>query len=434
MVIRAWALLLLLTPAAATAQIFDLDERIRPRPDTGRYVLPGPFDADARLPITAGGVLEGCEATYASCEPVPVTCFEPPCCSEGAPDPGDTLHVGRPLLPNGRPTLLRVNVMSGGSCYGKAQQNADILYFNMGDLGGGIQGPSDDCFVCTVALWMYAVGLFEDCPADCMPGKGGAILCALFGAGVELSSTVRPQALQSLTSTLRSFRDGTLLPTEAGQHYASLYATLSPELIRVTPRRPWLVWMMGDGLEAWLPAFAALAGGTGSSVVVTSQMIADLEAILDELAVEADEATRSAIAAERARLDPPSFAGLDMDAAWLLVQQRFAGEPTGCGDGFAGADCALGELLADDLCDDTAIDAALLALYETKVAKARAVLAKAAAGGRPGKVRRLLRKTAKHLGKLDRRTQRAKALDDGCRTTLSALLAARREQVLALGG
>jgi hypothetical protein len=448
MLTRGSVLVLLLALAApVSAQIFELDERIRPHPD-GRLVLPAPFDTDAKLPITAGGVLEGCEAAYAFCEPAPVSCAEPPCCGETSPDPGETLRIGRPELPNHLPRFVDVNVMSGGSCYGNAQQDAKVLYFELGDLGAGaLNGPPEDCFWCVVAMWMYSVGVSTECPAfACVDDEELAgYFCALLGAledaglstnAARATSRPAPRAIDAAgsTTTLRTLRDGVMAPTAAGQHYVGLYTTHSPELIRVAARRPWLVWMIGDALDAWMPAFAALAGGTGATVTLTPQMIADLQAILDELGVEADDATRAAIATERQRLDPPSFAGLDMDAAWARVQEKFAGPPAGCGDGFAGADCALGELLADDLCAATEIDGDLLALYDAKVAKARAVLAKAAAGGKPGKVRRLLRKTAKHLKVLARRTSKAKSLDAACRETLGTLVETRREQVLALGG
>lgn len=450
MLTRAVLVLLLALVAPASAQIFELDERIRPHPD-GRLVLPAPFDGDARLPITAGGALEGCGATYAFCEPEPVSCVQPPCCGESAPGPGETLRVGRPALPDHLPRFVDVDVMAGGPCYGNAQQEADVLYFDLSQLENGLPvgppvGPPEDCFWCAVGVWMYAVGILDECPAtQCMPEAPelAGYFCAFLAgpldgeglANASRASSPRPRAIAGTpTATLRTLRDGVLAPTLAGRHYVGMYATHSPELIRVTARRPWLVWMIGDALDAWMPAFAALAGGTGASVTITAQMIADLEAILDELSVEPNDATRTAIASERQRLDPPSFAGLDMDAAWARVQARFAGEPQGCGDGFAGADCALGELLADDLCGGVTIDAGLLALYETKVAKARAVLAKAAAGGKAAKVRRLVRRTAKHLAVLARRTRKAKDVDAGCRATLGGLVAERRALVLALGG
>lgn len=449
MLTRAVVLLVVLI-APVSAQIFELDPRIRPHPD-GRLILPGPFDADARLPITAGGALEGCGATYAFCDPAPVSCLQPPCCGESAPGPGETLRVGRPELPDHLPRFVDVNVMSGGACYGNAQQEAEVLYFDLSRLENGLPigppvGPPEDCFWCTVGVWMYAVGLLDECPAVvCMPDDPelAGFFCSFLASGLEGAGLAqgsrapapRPRALGGTpTTTLRALRDGVMAPTAAGQHYVDLYATHSPELIRVAARRPWLVWMIGDALQAWMPAFAALAGGTGATVVLAPAMIADLEAILDELSLEVGDATRTAIATERQRLDPPSFAGLDMDAAWARVQEKFAGPPAGCGDGFAGADCALGELLADDLCGATPVDPGLLALYETKVAKARAVLAKAAAGGKPGKVRRLLRKTAKHLKVLGRRTSRAKDVDAACRTALGALVETRRARILALGG
>lgn len=223
MLTRAAVVIVVLALAApAPAQLFDLDARIRARPD-GRLVLPGPFDTDAKLSIAADGVLAGCEAAYAFCEPAPVSCAEPPCCGEHHPAPGETLRVGRPALPGHLPRLVDVDVMSGGSCYGEAQQEAEVLYFDLGNLANGPgAGPPDDCFWCSVALWLWSVGFVDECPAlECVEnGDFAAYMCALFSHGsfdaAGALHAVRPRAIGATpTATLRSLRDGVLAPTPA---------------------------------------------------------------------------------------------------------------------------------------------------------------------------------------------------------------------------
>jgi hypothetical protein len=413
--------LVLLLPLTAHAR-FDLDPRIRPRPD-GRFVLPAPFDGqDASVKV---GTLGECDDGYLFCDP------SLDCGSDV--QVGQTLQVSNPFRLDEPGTAgvspVRLSLMSGGSCYG---QEMDELYFPFIDLD--LPGTPDDCVSCMIGIWMYMVGLIDECPDSCGGDLFTAFVCGFLGDGGG-PLAVRPAgAAPAFVPTLRALRDQVMATSAAGQRYVQLHETHSAALMRVVPSRPWLVWMIGDALPAWLARLNALVLGQGAAVTITQPMMDDWLAILAEFQAGAPAETAAVIQQELDRLDLPSFVGLNMDEARARFEERGVEGPQGCGDGFAGADCALAELIATDVCGTETPDAKLAGTLQKRVGKARDTLAKAAASTKAGKTRKLVRKTGKQLAALQKKVRKAKATSDACRATLDAMMDARRQQVTALGG
>lgn len=427
------ALAIVVVTTAAHAR-FDLDPRIRPRLD-GSWMLPGPFDQqDAAIEV---GTLGECDDGYLSCSP------SLSCEGEGACCPSE-VQVGQSLLiPNpfrlevpGPSThrTVRMNLMSGGECYGQDMQRLNFVFVNP------FQSDAELCLACLFAFWMTLADVTQVCPTDCLDDETADALCGTLDVGEgggPFGARGGGAPAPDLVGTLRSLRDQVMASSTAGQRYTGLYTTHSGALARVVPLRPWLVWMVGDASAAWLPALQALVSGQGAGVTITQTMMDDWLAILAELQAGAPPATATAIQQELDRLDLPSFVGLTMDEARARFEERGAdggGGPSGCGDGFGGADCALAELLATGVCGTDTPDPKLGALLQKRVGKARDTLAKAAASTKAGKTKKLVRRTAKQLGALQRKVRKAKATSDACRTTLDGMVDERRALVTALGG
>ncbi len=424
------ALALVVTATSAHAR-FDLDPRIRPRLD-GRYVLPAPFDdQDAAIEV---GTLGECEEGYLFCDPS-VSCETEEACCPSDVQVGQSLQIPNPFrlsLPGATAGQfpVRMNLMSGGECYGQDMQEAIFYFLDFGAPGA----PNDDCLSCLVGMWMYLANLISECPADCSPDSlFGSFLCFFLSEGPELLARPAGSAGTSgFLATLGALRDQVMAASAAGQRYTQLYVEQSPALIRVVPSRPWLVWMIGDALPPWLTALNALVAGQGAGMTISQSMMDDWLAIVAEFQAGAPPATAAIIQTELDRLDLPSFVGLTMDEARARFEERGVEGPTGCGDGFDGADCALAELLATDVCGSETPDAKLGALLQQRVGKARATLARAAASTKAAKTRKLVRKTSKQLGALQRKVRKAKATSDACKTTLEGMVEERRQLVAAL--
>lgn len=422
-VVALLALVSLLTPSLLPAA-FELDPRIRSGSD-GTYRLPGPLRAHARLDATSGE----CSMAYLSCEPhAPCVGDDGECCPAVIDATTDPFSVGNPFLSGlaGACALVDVDLLSAGECIGGGSDRLAYLFLGESALSG-VEG----CLACAFGLWGYFMQLVPF-PVGCeFPFLGACVGATPTGPGLPL----RPLGAfpTDYIATFRGVRDQLLERSARGRRYIELYDARSPGLVRAIPLRPWVMFQIADALPAWIERLTALLAGQGGTVTITQQMVDQALAILAELEGAVDPDTAAAIRAERDALDMPSYVGLTAVAALARFEGTGgAGPSPSCGTGFAGADCALAELQADDLCGADPIDAKLLGLIETRVAKARGFLGRAAQGGKPGKVRKLVRRSAKQLQGLKKKARKASATSAACRSTLDGLIEQRRNLVGAL--
>lgn len=422
---------LLAPPCTHAGAVFELDPRIR-RGSDGSYRLPGPLGGHASLDATSGE----CSMAYLSCEPhAPCGASEAECCPPVIGPGTLPFLIGNPFLAGLAGLLctpVRLSLLGAGECLegGGAPEALSFLF-----LDEDVFTDVERCLACAFGMWGYFMKL--------VPFPVGCELVFLDSC-LEKESTpsLRPLAPvpADYIGTLRAVRDQLLQRSARGQRYIQLYDARSPALVRAVPLRPWVMFQIADALPAWLERLTALLAGQGSTVTITQPMVDELLAILAELEGAADADTAAAIRTERDALDLPSYVGLTAEAALARFEGAGssgpgpAGPGAGCGTGFAGADCALAELLADDLCGSDAIDAKLLGLIETRVGKARGFLGRAAQGGKPGKVRKLVRRSAKQLQGLKKKVRKASATSASCRSTLDGLIEQRRGVVGALAG
>ena len=100
-------------------------------------------------------------------------------------------------------------------------------------------------------------------------------------------------------------------------------------------------------------------------------------------------------------------------------------------NGYAGVDCELAELLQPGICGGDAPRASLRRMIAREVARARA-LVKKAAGASSGKADRRLGKAIARLDTLQRTVSRARTISATCRATLQTLVEQRRELIVGL--
>jgi hypothetical protein len=375
---------------------------------------------------------------YLSCEPH-ASCGDDAaeCCPTVIDATTPPFRVGNPFLGRvlGACTLVRASLLSAGECFD--EERTDNLSFLF--LGGPVLDDVEACLACAFGLWGYFMRLVPS-PVGCEL----AFLDACVGLGPATPGpSLRPLGVfpTDYIATLRAVRDQLLQRSARGQRYIQLYEARSPALVRAIPLRPWVMFQIADALPAWLERLTALLTGQGSTVTITQPMVDEALAILAELEGAADTDTAAAIRTERDALDLPSYVGLTAEAALARFEGTGGAGPGpgtgpggGCGTGFTGADCALAELLVDDLCGADPIDTKLLGLIETRVGKARGFLGRAAQGGKPGKVRKLVRRSAKQLQGLKKKVRKASATSAACRSTLAGLIEQRRGVVGALAG
>jgi len=110
-------------------------------------------------------------------------------------------------------------------------------------------------------------------------------------------------------TTLRALRDLFALST-AGRRYINLYYQYAPETGRLAIANPSLLWDSYRTLQNFLPGFQSLAVSDGSDIVITQQMVDQVNDIADRLVAAGSSALGSAINAERAKYNHlQDFAG-----------------------------------------------------------------------------------------------------------------------------
>ena len=120
-------------------------------------------------------------------------------------------------------------------------------------------------------------------------------------------------------TTLRALRDMFALST-AGRRYINLYYTYAPETGRLGLANPSLLWDSYRTLQNFLPGFKSLAAGDGSDIVITQQMVDQVNNIADRLVAAGSPALASVIDTERAKYNHlQDFAGKTFQQAAGLL-------------------------------------------------------------------------------------------------------------------
>ena len=119
--------------------------------------------------------------------------------------------------------------------------------------------------------------------------------------------------------TLRALRD-LFATTPDGQHFIDLYYTYAAETGTMALNDPALALEAYAVMQSLLPGFEALVRGHGDDVHVTADMIAQANALLDELTGAGSPQLAAALATERARFNQlADFEGLTFAQASALL-------------------------------------------------------------------------------------------------------------------
>ncbi|MGE4188591.1 MAG: hypothetical protein AB7G12_01720 [Thermoanaerobaculia bacterium] len=126
-------------------------------------------------------------------------------------------------------------------------------------------------------------------------------------------------SLDSMTATLRAFRDQVMASSEAGRYYVNLYYTWSKDAIVAAFRHPAIFAEAMATAPAWIQGAGSLVAGQGSTTSVSGPMLNGLRRVLDGLKAAGSPALARAIATEESRLGLASWEGLSFDALWQRV-------------------------------------------------------------------------------------------------------------------
>lgn len=145
-------------------------------------------------------------------------------------------------------------------------------------------------------------------PAGCVPG-----------CGAEVILTRRTSVFEDL-QLLRDFRDQVLRGTAVGEPLISLYENSRLEMALLLATNPTLRADTQALLETWFPLIEALLyPDTAAPALVTESMIAQTEAVSDQLAAAGSDALRADITAFRELIaNGRDYVGLDVREAWPL--------------------------------------------------------------------------------------------------------------------
>ena len=105
-------------------------------------------------------------------------------------------------------------------------------------------------------------------------------------------------------AAFRRLRDQVLMSSPAGRRFAALYATHSPEIVRLVLTNSALRSAILNGLLQWQANAVAIADGRGAAIRVTADQARAVDEIANQLARTGSPALRKAIEEERRRQRP----------------------------------------------------------------------------------------------------------------------------------
>jgi hypothetical protein len=123
-------------------------------------------------------------------------------------------------------------------------------------------------------------------------------------------------------------RDELFTATPAGRRVTQLYYGHGPEVVGLLALNPALKDQGLATIEAWSPSLRALVEGRGDQAIMTPDMTATMQSLLDGLKAAGSPALRGAIEAEEARLQLASLTGKTMTQARAHLESTLSTRTT----------------------------------------------------------------------------------------------------------
>ena len=153
-------------------------------------------------------------------------------------------------------------------------------------------------------------------------GRRSMIIAAIFAICLSCLAVPTARALDYASQLLDTYyrvQDDVLFPTETGRHYIDLYYGYSNEVWQLSLAHEEIMSEAGRLLLAFEPPLHDLVEGNGSEVVVTQEMVTDVEGFLGLLVQFGSPELRATIEFERARAALPDLVGLTLSEAQLRL-------------------------------------------------------------------------------------------------------------------
>jgi hypothetical protein len=119
---------------------------------------------------------------------------------------------------------------------------------------------------------------------------------------------------------LWQFQASVLDTSSAGQEYEALFREHSPELSLILLRNPDLRASVQQALTDLTPAVQALTQES-NDVIISADMVNQIESIVDALAAEASPTLRNDLYAAWEEVAPERFIGMTVTEAWQSLTQ-----------------------------------------------------------------------------------------------------------------
>jgi hypothetical protein len=146
----------------------------------------------------------------------------------------------------------------------------------------------------------------------------GSVLAVLLTCLAVSTARALDYASQLLETYYR-VQDDVLFPTERGRHYIDLYYGFSNEIWQISLAHEQVMTEAGRLLLSYEPILHELVEGRGNEVIVTQDMVNEVEGFLDLLAQFGSPELKATIQAERAQAALADLVGLSLAEAQLRL-------------------------------------------------------------------------------------------------------------------
>lgn len=146
------------------------------------------------------------------------------------------------------------------------------------------------------------------------PAPGECVACA---AGLAM---IDSPAHASTLDLLWQVRDDVLAGSAVGREFTGLFYTHSPEISVILLHNPELRAAVQQALIDLTPAFRALTGA-GADVIVTTEMVAKAQSLVEALADPGSPALQADLRTTWEAIEPERFVGMPVTEAWAVLEQ-----------------------------------------------------------------------------------------------------------------